>query len=146
MRICYLAILCMATIAAGSASVAAQQADIAPPAAAAAPAAAGPHWIEVRGGQWPVPAPLLADMAGKLQGAGSPSRRVDLSRYTIQYQGLNGDDGRHVRLSGMCDRASVGQRDLAAQFVVVLDGGKCYFDATYDPERSSFTAFKFHGR
>lgn len=143
MRSCYMAIVFAATVAAGPASIAAERADPVPPAAVAD---AGPDWIEVRGGQWSIPAVLLADMADKLQGAGSPSARVDFSTYTIQYQGLDGDDGRHVHLFGMCDRASVGQRDLAAEFLVVFDGGKCYFDATYDPERGSFTAFKFHGR
>ena len=150
MRSCHMAVLFAATVAAGSvsasASMAAERADIDPPpaVAAAAAAAAGPDWIEVRGGQWPVPAALIADMAGKLQGAGSPSTRVDFSKYTIQYQGLNGDNGRHVRLFGMCDRAAIGQRDLSASFGVIFGGGKCYFEATYDPARGSFTAFEFH--
>jgi hypothetical protein len=109
------------------------------------------NWHEVRGGAWPVPAEVVAEMAGAIEAEAGRHRRPETVRpmngYIMQYQGQTNDGKRSIQVSGAC-RMPPGTTadDLSARFHIVFDGGNCYFDATYDPSRHGFTQFSFHGR
>ena len=104
-----------------------------------------PHWYEVRGGAWRVPADVVEEMAARIEAEAGSSVRARLHGYTIQYQGVSSDSARSVRLMGACDTHGVSERYLSEAFYQVFDGGKCFFDAAYDPEEKRFTSLKYHG-
>jgi hypothetical protein len=104
-----------------------------------------PHWYEVRGGAWRVPAEMVADMAAGIQAEAGAAVRARLDTYTIQYQGESAGNARTVRLMGACDTPGMQERALSDRFLVVDDGGKCFFDATYDPVQKRFMSLDYHG-
>ena len=84
-------------------------------------------------------------MAARIEGeVGSPVR-ARLHEYTIQYQGVSSGGARAVRLMGACNTNGASERSLSEAFHQVFDGGKCYFDAAYDPEEKRFTSLRFNG-
>ena len=104
-----------------------------------------PNWFEVRGGAWRVPAAEVEEMASRMKAEVDASLRPRLDTYIIQYQGELSDGARSVRLMGACDIHGTSERALSERFHVVFDGGKCFFDATYDPEEKRFTSWTYHG-
>lgn len=103
-----------------------------------------PNWYEVRGGTWRVPRDVVEDMAARIDGE-MGSRRGALHEYTIQYQGTSSGAARAIRLMGACAARTGDERQLSERFHVVFDGGRCYFDATYDAQEKRFTHFAYHG-
>lgn len=104
-----------------------------------------PRWYEVRGGAWRVPADVVEEMATRIEIEVGSSVRSRLDEYVIQYQGISSDGTRSVRLMGACDTHGTSERYLSEAFHVVFDGGKCYFDAAYDPDEKRFTSLRYHG-
>ena len=102
-----------------------------------------PNWYEVRGGAWPVPAAVVEEMAAGLKVEAGSSR---LDKYIVQYQGEASGNVRSIRLMGACDTQGAKEWEFSERFHVVFDGGKCYFDATYDPEEKRITYLTYHGR
>lgn len=105
-----------------------------------------PHWFEVRGGAWRVPAADVEEMASRIKAEVDASLRARLDTYIIQYQGESSGGAKLIRLMGACDIHGTSERDLSERFHIVFDGGKCFFDATYDPEEKRFTSLTYHGR
>lgn len=109
-------------------------------------------WYQVEGGAWAVPPDVTNAAATQLQQAadhapGPPRIRVrPVADYTVQYQGTVVDGKRLVRLAGACSTMGRSPGDLARQWLVVFDGGNCYFDAQFDPAHERFVSFSFHGR
>jgi hypothetical protein len=68
-----------------------------------------------------------------------------LATYTVQYQGHLVDGKRLVRLAGACAAPGRTPDDLVRQWMVVFDGGDCFFDAEFDPVLTRFVSFSFHG-
>jgi hypothetical protein len=119
--------------------------------ACALPAAAQdlPNWYEVAGGQWNVPMATVRDAASHVQEAADqapwrPRGPRAVGDYRVQYQGAVKDGKKLVRLMGAC-RTDPGQGDPAAQWLVVFDGGTCYYRAEYDPATKAFVYFAFNG-
>ena len=104
-----------------------------------------PHWYEVRGGAWRVPAGVVEEMASGMKEEVDSSVRTRLDTYVIQYQGVSTDGVRSVRLMGACDAHGTSERELSERFHIVFDGGKCFFDASYDPGKKRFTSLTYHG-
>ncbi|WEF35240.1 hypothetical protein [Pseudoduganella chitinolytica] len=105
-----------------------------------------PNWYEVRGGAWRVPADVVEEMASHIKAEAGSSVSPRLDTYLIQYQGESAGSVRSVRLMGACRTDVRSDREFSERFYIVFDGGKCFFDATYDPEEKRFTSLKYHQR
>lgn len=105
-----------------------------------------PNWYEVRGGAWRVPADVVDDMAARIKAEVGSSENPRLDSYVIQYQGKLAGSVRSVRLMGACQTHVKSDREFSEQFHIVFDGGRCYFDATYDPGGKRLTSFAYHAR
>ena len=105
-----------------------------------------PNWYEVRGGTWRVSVDVVKQMASLVKAEVGSSVRARLDTYIIQYQGESSGNARSIRLMGACDVHGTSERALSERFYNVFDGGKCFFDATYDPEEKRFTSLTYHGR
>jgi hypothetical protein len=64
------------------------------------------------------------------------------SSYGFQFQGRVVDGKRVVFVSAYCQH----QEGLPTDdFIIVADGGTCFFETSYDPSKSSFSPIAFHG-
>jgi hypothetical protein len=104
-----------------------------------------PNWYEVRGGTWRVSKDIVEDMASRIKGE-LGSAYAEPNRYVIQYRGGSSGDSRSIRLSGACDTQGTNEREFSEKFFIVYDGGKCFFDATYDLKEKRFSYFAYHNR
>ena len=67
-----------------------------------------------------------------------------LAGYKRQYFGFTIVGKRQILLNAFCDAG--GPKDYwRSQVVFVLDGGECYFQASYDPATKSFTSLSING-
>jgi hypothetical protein len=108
----------------------------------AATPAAPLRWYPVSGGAWEVGPELVAQMRDAVaQATGKPA-----DEYVVQYQGVRSEGRRFVRLEGMCQVNAYSPADLRRIFMIVLDGGKCYFDARYELEPGRLIDFAYHGQ
>ena len=111
--------------------------------------AQGSNWFEVRGGAWN-PSPETASL---LQAA-FPSEIERLAgkrvkefqpwpEYRFQFQGQESGSEHFIFISALC---SVDDgRDLTEHFIVVLDGGPCYFQVKYDSSTHRFYDLVING-
>lgn len=110
-----------------------------------------PQWHQVRGGRWEVPIEVAMDAANAIKASAidivPKNRRPmrDVAGYTVQYQGVLEEGARLVRLSGACSLWGRTPEQLRADWLVVADGGDCYYDAIYDPAVKRITAIRAHG-
>lgn len=110
-----------------------------------------PNWYQVSGGQWEVPIETAMDASAAIKTSAiddAPKNRRpmrDVSHYTVQYQGFVAGKARMVRLSGACSLWGRKPEQLRADWLVVADGGECYYDAIYDPAVKRITAIRTHG-
>jgi hypothetical protein len=84
-------------------------------------------------------------MASRIKAEVDASLRNRLDTYVIQYRGESSDGARSIRLMGACNIDGTSERALSESFHIVFDGGKCFFDATFDPEEKRFTSLTYHG-
>lgn len=104
-----------------------------------------PNWYEVRGGAWRVPKNMVEEMDLRIRDE-MGSAPVEFNKYVIQYQGESSGASHSIRLSGACDTLGKNEREFSEKFHTVYDGGKCFFDAMYEPEKKQFSYFAYHGR
>jgi len=106
-------------------------------------------WHEVRGGAWRPSSsdvlrlqdeiePAIAKLAGSKFGRFRPWQE-----YQFQFQGQQSDSGPFVSISALCSVND--SQDLTERFVVVLDGGTCFFEVKYDPKSQRFYDLLVHG-
>lgn len=138
--------IAIAALLACLASVWAQAQDVAGPAwtPPAAPILLK-RWFEVRGGAWQVPDAMLGEMAAEMRKEAGAKVAAKLHTYIVQYQGTLTNGVRAIRVAGACETLGMDEARLSQAFLIVHDGGKCFFDATYDPEQGRFTEFRYHG-
>jgi len=108
-----------------------------------------PNWYEVRGGEWEVPAELLAEIVIGTERQLGTGRSIVSGRaygYTMQYQGRIQDNSRTVKVMGACQVDKWTPAMLSQQFLAMFDGGKCYFSAIYDIETRKFIRFSYNGQ
>ena len=74
-----------------------------------------------------------------------PSRRIDNpAEYYRQYVAVRIDGKRRIYLNALC---SVDQdANWRKRLIVVLDGGKCFWHAMYDPSTRTFSNLTVNGR
>ncbi len=107
-----------------------------------------PHWFEVRRGSWQVPLETVQHMVSLIEARVGSNTFFDKSRsaaYAIQFRGETRGDRQIVRIAGACSLGGFPAEELSAGFVRVFDGGKCNFDAEYDPLEKRLSAFQYHG-
>jgi hypothetical protein len=96
------------------------------------------RWTEVVGGAWHPDAVMVAQMDEALQApvGKQAQQRGGLKpwpQYSFQYQGRTTLLGkRYVYVNAFCNHERVG---LDRVWVEVLDGGACFFQAKYEPEK-----------
>jgi len=106
-------------------------------------------WFEVRGGDWhPSPEvtlrlqtelePAIAKLAGN-----KFERFRPWHEYKFQFQGRRKDSQQYVFISALCNAYEM--RDLTEKFVVVFDGGSCFYEVKYDPKSQRFYDLLVHG-
>jgi hypothetical protein len=101
---------------------------------ASAGALSRPHWVEIAGGAWHPPGPLLVNAEAALKSVVISKGGMHMpkwSDYTFQYQGRETPEGKkYIYFNAFCDRAKRGE---PKEWVTVYDGGACYFQGKYDP-------------
>ena len=110
-------------------------------------------WYEVSGGDWRVPAGVIADMRQKIDSVAREAVPRSTTKEmrtvvgdTVQYQGALDEKTRRrvVDLYGMCETEKT-PAELRMRWQSTLDGGNCYYWARYDPTRRRFLYFYFNG-
>jgi hypothetical protein len=119
-------------------------------------------WIHVPGGTWVPSSKTVHAAASKLEQAvkeqaGSEHRSLSKwSGYTFQYQGrtlqVQGHEHKRVKVIfvyGFCPQPQAVREWLAKhaheEFLLVNDGGTCYFRAYYDPATKKYLGIIFNG-
>ncbi len=106
-------------------------------------------WFQVRGGAWTPSPEVAAQIQAELKPAvaelaGDKFKRFQpWQSYKFQFQGQQINSDRFVFISALCTIDD--SRDLTDDFVVVLDGGSCFFEVKYDPKSQRFYDLNVHG-
>lgn len=131
--------------------IAAPDWSVRPPGAAAylAPISPLPNWYEVRAGAWQVPLETVREIQALVEARIGANKlfgdKARIATYAIQFRGESRDGRRLVRLAGACNVHDTPRWQLSETFFNVNDGGKCYFDAEYDPLEKRLSRFDYHG-
>ena len=116
---------------------------------AAACHAQDPAWFKVRGGAWDPDPEVISRLQAELEPAISKLAGDKFKRfrpwheYKFQFQGQRNDSGQYILIGALC--SAMDSRDLTEGFVVVLDGGTCFFEVKYDPKSQRFYDLTVHG-
>lgn len=107
--------------------------------------AAAPFYAEITGGTspryWTPEKGQLVDLETRLPGylrAKAPpgsGPRKDLASYRRQYVGIERDGRSYIFVNAFCE---TNRRDWTRKPIVVEDGGDCYFQVEFDPDRRRF--------
>ena len=111
---------------------------------------ANANWVAVQGCSWTVPDADVKQMAAEIQSAAASAGRrgelvKDVGAYVIQFKGSGPAKRRIVELRGSCEVDGKSRAELRKSFFNVLDGGECYFSATWDATARKFMFFQFNG-
>jgi hypothetical protein len=78
----------------------------------------------------------------KQQAAEQHQKLPNWSSYTFQYQGQMDGENKIVFINAFC----IAPPEYAQrQFVMVFDGGPCFFEVKYDPNKKKFFQLTFNG-
>ncbi len=109
-------------------------------------------WIEVEGGIWAPSAEVLTTLKSGIRPyveAQARNQRRELKRwsnYTFQYQGQQQGGRKFIFVSGFCsNNAFIKDEQLSKRMVLVEDGGTCFFDLKYDPQKKQFYGLYING-
>lgn len=89
-------------------------------------------------------AALPAALPTATNASGERVTAVELEGYVRQYTGVEGDGARHLAVAGICDPE--GNPDWTEGWIVVSDGGSCFWDATMDLATGDILRLYFHGQ
>jgi hypothetical protein len=109
------------------------------------------RWFQVSKGDWKVSRSTTLEIEQNLKdllpsqkpSEGEPRRGIE--KYTVQYQGITASGEKLVAVAGACNVVKRPRKQLTRDWIRVLDGGSCYFEATYDPIRKQLVRFVFNG-
>jgi hypothetical protein len=68
-----------------------------------------------------------------------------LGKYKRQYYGFTAHGKKHIFLNAFCSSVFYPSDYWKSHFVLVMDGGECYFQAIYDPAEKQFTSVWVNG-
>jgi len=69
----------------------------------------------------------------------------NLSEYKRQYIGMTFNGKQVIFVNAFCDSYWLNNDDWKSHFVLILDGGPCFFQIIYDPESRSILQFLING-
>jgi len=117
-------------------------------------AATSGTWTQVFGGDWVPDSQTVANLnPGVKEQFERSAESVATSHgwkvprwesYSFQYQGIKLEGEEVILISAYC-RIWSSDYDLAASFMVVKDGGACYFHVFYNPMMKKYFNFHFNG-
>lgn len=100
------------------------------------------EWIRVKGGVSAVKIDCLA-IEGKLWKYIKKASKIKFQpkeNYLYQYKIINIDE---IYINALCETYS--NKDLENDFIVVFDGGSCFFQITYNLKEDSFSKLFVNG-
>lgn len=107
-------------------------------------------WVLVSGGAWEPSAKDMAlaqtrvpEIVYEFANEYQRSLIDDLPGYTIQYQGIEDEGERLIYMNAACG-VSEGSSS-PSEFIIVLDGGPCYFRLKFNPENGEAVEMGFNG-
>lgn len=115
--------------------------------ALSASAGEGDRWFEISGGDWRPSKTELKELKERImtsvKNAAAVQRRElrPWKDYTFQYRGQKKNGKNLIAVNAFC---STGQ-NVEKEWVVVFDGGSCYFSVMYDPARKEFFELRING-
>lgn len=69
----------------------------------------------------------------------------DISKYKIQYMVIHDRGRRLVFINGVCKEFWLNVKNGDKELVMVKDGGACFFNLKYDPQRDMFLDYIING-
>ena len=105
-------------------------------------------WTLVPGGSWSPSSEDLTEVRSriepfvKVQAAANHRELPAWSRYSFQYQGRSEGERKVIFVNAFCITPPPYARE---QFVFVFDGGPCFFNLKYDPQKKQFFDLMFNG-
>lgn len=107
-----------------------------------ATAAHAGDWIRVKGGEFDVKLDSLAVEHRLWVYIKNESKIVFMPReqYIYQYQAINAEE---IYINALCDNP--GEKNLDKEFIVVLDGGSCFFQVIYNLKSAGFSRLLVNG-
>jgi hypothetical protein len=105
-------------------------------------------WLPIAGGTWS-PSPSQVGVARqsieafvKNEAAKQHLTLVDWAHYTFQYQGHTLRGRKIIYVNAFCEEPPA---YATKEFVVIMDGGTCFFQAFYDLRTRRFVGIAFNG-
>lgn len=107
------------------------------------------HWVQVEGGSWVPSTKTTSKINEQIESFVRTQAEIEGRRfrewksYTFQYQGQEENGKKLVFINAFCTRDK--QWQLNKQMVFVFDGGTCFFNLKYDPEKNQFFGLLING-
>jgi len=76
---------------------------------------------------------------------GAAEVRNKLSAYRRQYLGYTLAGTKRIYMNAFCAESGIKPEEWRKSFVLVMDGGACFFQAEYDPVTKTITRFSANG-
>jgi hypothetical protein len=109
-----------------------------------------PKWIEMNGSGWKPDVEMLSELETKLkpvvlEKSVHRGRIHDWETYTFQYEGRSPLlREKYIYVNAFCDEP-INHPDLKNSWVMVFDGGACFFSAKYEPATKRLFDVKVNG-
>jgi hypothetical protein len=101
-------------------------------------------WTRVDGGTWRPSDLILSKIQMNLEPYMKSQEKVfgrslnKWNTYRFQYQGQEEKGRKFIYINAFCSLHNLKDRNLSKDFVIVLDGGGCFFQLKYDPLTDKF--------
>lgn len=105
-------------------------------------------WVLISGGAWSPAPEEISEIQSRLelfvkqQAADQHRKLPNWLNYTFQYQGQMDGENKIVFVNAFCIAPP---EYVQQQFVMVFDGGTCFFEVKYDPNKKAFFQLTFNG-
>ena len=107
------------------------------------------RWVKVEGGSWVPTAETVVRIKEQIGPFVTARAKVDTRNlrewrsYTFQYQGQEKSGKKFVFINAFC--VNNDKPNPTKQMVFVLDGGACFFNVKYDPDKNQFFELVING-
>ncbi len=110
---------------------------------------ANDSWVHVEGGSWVLSPGTVSDIQGNIAAyVGSQAKATgrqlqEWKSYTFQYQEAGMPGNKWIFINAFCMEWA--DLPLHKEFVLVKDGGTCFFQLKYDPQKKRFYDLYING-
>jgi hypothetical protein len=110
---------------------------------------AADKWVKVNGGSWEPSPKMLVDLKAQIESYVKSQVKAqgrELKRwedYTFQYQGREEKGRKFIFINALCIQSDSPRLDK--EIIVILDGGSCFFNLKFDPDRNEFFELFING-